>query len=278
MPRIIDAHAHLWDTSCLTYPWLADEPDLPDVFGPADLHRAAPEIDAYVFIEADAPDEQAFAEAARVASLPDEHPRLAGIVACAPLEQPDAEAALARLEEIERVVGVRRLLQGHDDAFFELPALAAGLRAVARRGWTFDACVHAGQLPAVVGLARRHPDLIVVLDHLGKPDVHGGPEAFARWRTDLAALAELPNVVVKLSGLPAQAGAQRIDLAPWLRAAVDLFGPQRAMLGSDWPVSSRGPWSLPDWIDTVRTALGPTGDEWDAIAAGTAQAAYGLRV
>lgn len=278
MPQIVDAHAHLWDTARLTYPWLADEPDLPAAFGPADLHLAAPAVDAYVFVEADCLDAQAFDEAVWVASSPDEHPRLAGIVACAPLELPGAEAALTRLGEIERVVGVRRLLQGRDEAFFELPALAVGLRAVARRRWTFDACVHAGQLPALVGLARRHPDLTVVLDHLGKPDVHGGPDAFARWRTDLAALAELPNVVVKLSGLPAQAGAQRLDLAPWLRAAVDLFGPRRAMLGSDWPVSSRGPWSLPDWIDTVRTALRPTDDEWDAIAAGTAQAVYGLRV
>ena len=277
MPQIIDAHAHLWDTSRLTYPWLADEPDLPAVFGPADLHGAAPEIDAYVFVEADCLDEQAFDEAAWVASSPDEHPRLAGIVANAPLEASGAEAALTRLEAVDRVVGVRRLLQGHDDAFFELPALAAGLRAVARRRWTFDACVHAGQLPALVGLARRHPDLTVVLDHLGKPDVRGGPDAFARWRTDLAALAELPNVVVKLSGLPAQAGAQRIDLGHWLRAAVDLFGPDRAMLGSDWPVSSRGAWTLPEWIESVRTALGSTDDEWLSVAAGTARAAYGLR-
>ena len=81
-----------------------------------------------------------------------------------------------------------------------------------------------------------------MLDHLGKPPLYGGPEEFARWRSALAKLAELPNTAVKLSGLPAEARnrAPEASFGPWIRAAYDLFGPHRSMIGSDWPVR-RGP-------------------------------------
>ena len=96
--------------------------------------------------------------------------------------------------------GLRRLLQDEDHSFFELGSFAQGLDGVARRGWTFDACVRWHQLEDLYELARRHEDLPLVLDHLGKPPLNGGPDEFARWREALARLAELPNTAVKLSG------------------------------------------------------------------------------
>lgn len=275
---VIDAHAHLWDRTRFHYAWLDAEPDLPGTFLPSDLHEAAPEIDAFVFVQADCADDQGYDEAAWVRSLPAGSPALAGIVAFAPLERDDADTALTALEAIDGVVGVRRLLQSEHESFFEHRGLSDGLRGVVRRGWTFDACVRAHQLPALTSLVREHPDLTVVVDHLGKPEITSDAEAFERWRADLGALARLANTVVKLSGLPAESRGREPapDVAPWLRAAVDLFGPQRSMLGSDWPVSGTGATRLPEWIAQVRAAVGASTADWHEITEGTVKRTYGI--
>jgi predicted TIM-barrel fold metal-dependent hydrolase len=278
MTSVIDAHAHLWDRSRFTYAWLEDEPELPAVFLPGDLRAAGTDIDGFVFVQADCLEKEGWAEASWVQSLKSSTPELRGIVAFAPLEQPHADFALGALESIPLVVGVRRLLQGEGERFFELDSLGAGLDAVARRGWTFDACVRWHQLGALATLASRHEDLPIVVDHLGKPPLTSGAEEFDSWRKALAALAAIPNTTVKLSGLPAEAapGTGQDVYRDWLVAAVDLFGPERAMVGTDWPVSSAGDLDRADWFELIRDQTGVTTSEWAQMAALTAERIYRL--
>lgn len=276
----IDAHAHLWDRRRFDYAWLDDEADLPSVFLPADLAAAGGSgIDAFVFVQADAAPDQGVAEATWVQSLAPTTPALAGLIAFAALEQNSVDAELDALAELDLVVGIRRLLQSEDVSFFEAPTFASGLRKVAARGWTFDACIRWTQMPELLSLARANPDLSIIVDHLAKPPV-GEPDLFDDWQRRLSKLAELPNTSIKLSGLPAEASAfaTPVDVEPWIRAGFDLFGPERSMIGTDWPVSAQDQSTRADWFATVRAAIGPADGEWAQIADGTARRIYGLPV
>ncbi len=201
-----------------------------------------------------------------------------GVVAAVALDGPDAEAQLDALRANPGVVGVRHNLQSSSPAVFDSETFAAGLRAVAERGLTFDACVRWHQLPSLAALIAQAPDLDVVLDHLGKPPI-AELRRLDHWRAHLLDLAHNPRVSVKLSGLYAECPPRTADIngasAPWLRAGLDLFGAGRAMVASDWPVSTRGG-RYDQWFRLVLDDLGLSPDEREAIASGTAIRVYGL--
>jgi L-fuconolactonase len=125
------------------------------------------------------------------------------------------------------------------------------------------------------------PELRFVLDHLGKPEIRAGAAGLARWRGPFAALAEQPNVTAKVSGLVTEADWatwRSRDLRPFVREAVDRFGPDRLMFGSDWPVCL-----LAGSYGRVRAALlealSPLSEaSATAIFGGTAARVYRLRV
>ena len=146
---------------------------------------------------------------------------------------------LDRLQELGKVVGIRRQLQDDPIAFFDHPGLLEGLRMLPARGLPYDACIVHEQLPALTELLSKVPDLPVVLDHLGKPPVAAGDDG--TWARNLAELAALPQVRMKLSGIAPEGSADRPvreQARSWLLTALDLFGPERCMIGSDWPVSA----------------------------------------
>ena len=242
--RVLDSHLHLWDPGVLTYTWL--EGPLAWMFAESELLEEqldGPSEEAAIFVQAEPIEEQQLDEVRWVDSIA----LAAGVVAIvagARLDRgAETEAHLAALAEHERVIGIRHLLQGEPDGFARTPVFLEGARAVAARGWTFDACVLAHQLSDVVALAAAVPDLPIVLDHLGKPRIGtaSAPVApSAAWLTDLGELASHPQVFCKLSGLPAETGGVWTDaqIRPFLDAALDAFGPDRLMWGSDWPVSS----------------------------------------
>ena len=275
----VDSHVHVWDPSLHRHAWLDAEPALNRAVLPADIGFAAAGVDRAVFVQADAA--ESVGEAAWVASL--DWPQLAGIVAHAPLERSDAAEVLDQLAGIPLVIGVRRLLQDESREFFASQALAKGLAEVARRELTFDACVRHGQLHALYNLARSVPDLSVVIDHLGKPPVADGlySDAGVHWLTAMAALAELDGVTVKLSGLAPEANPTSAigpQARPFLHVAVELFGVNRCMVGSDWPVSGHTKHSLgyAEWFSLVLDGLSLSKSEQASIAADTASRVYGL--
>lgn len=279
--RLVDAHLHVFDPGPLTYPWLADVPAIDAPHVPADIETALDPL--FVVVQADALPEQGLAEARWVESLADgAHPQVAATVAFAPLEQGSAVAGYLRaLKELPRVRGVRRLLQDEEPGFFASPALLDGLAEVHRSGLTFDACVRWWQLPALADLLARLPGLPVVLDHLGKPPVTQGIGSAdgQAWLDGVTRLATLPQAHVKISGLPPEAtdpAAGTATLTPWIRAVVDAFGVERAMVGSDWPVSRDQPLGLSydGWFATVVDALDLSDAERDRLLAGTALEFY----
>ncbi|MEO6532241.1 MAG: amidohydrolase family protein [Pseudolysinimonas sp.] len=273
MSSLIDSHVHVWDPQVNEYGWLEGVLDRP--YLPAEYHAAAPEVTGVIFVQADARD--GLAEARWVSEL--DWPELLGIVAHAPLELGGGVAAyLDEVRGVNKVVGIRRLLQDEPLAFFESDALRAGLATLAGSGLVFDACVRTGQVSALTRLLASVPELPVVLDHLGKPPVAAGDDG--SWERDLRELAALPQVRVKLSGMAPEAAPAELlgQVRPWLETALDAFGAERCMVGSDWPVSavtSHGQ-SPGAWIDLVLDDLGAAPAEREQLAWRTAAAFYGV--
>ena len=276
----IDTHLHCWDRRLFSYGWLEGTP-FPERFTPADVADQSESSLGAIFVEADRTPAEGPAEARWAAQLHEGGPSIAAVVAFLPVERGDAVAAdLDLLRDNHKVAGVRRLLQDEQADFFEDPSVAAGLAAVGEAGLTFDACVRAHQLPALVRLRQRAPETTVILDHLGKPDIDDewGSQSTAQWLKDLTALASEPNTLIKLSGQGSAADrAGTFDRArPFVGAALETFGPGRCMVGSDWPVSRRDGEPYEAWFDFIATSFGLSEAEQELVLRGNAASAYGI--
>lgn len=242
--RILDSHLHLWEPGRLAYDWL--EGPLASRFAAEELEAARRPGDehAAVFVQASSDPDQFLDEVEWVASIA-ERTGVRGIVAGVRLDRGTrTERDLDAVAQHPLVVGVRHLLQGEVEGFAGTASFRAGAAALAERDLTFDACVRGvAQLRDVEALAADLPQLQIVLDHLGKPEVGTArmPAApSAEWSDALRALAAHEQVFCKLSGLPAEAGGSwsSAQVNPFFDAALAAFGPDRLMFGSDWPVSA----------------------------------------
>jgi len=160
-----------------------------------------------------------------------------GVVGWAELKAPSAPARIADLARRPKLKGLRPMLQIlADDAWIADPALTPAIEAMIAHGLSLDALVYTRHLPHLARLARRHPDLAIVIDHGAKPPIARG--ALDPWRGEIEALAAMPQVYCKLSGLLTEAavGQPASALAPYVQHLVACFGPERLMWGSDWPV------------------------------------------
>lgn len=260
MPEgIIDAHHHLWDRARHPQPWIdpvsmaaidADftPTELASQTGPAgvtgtvvvqSIHSAAETIDLL--------------DTAAHSDL------IQGVVGWLDLTTPDVADRIHRLQGMPggaKLVGVRHLVQGEPDpAFLDREDVRRGIAAVGRAGLVFDLVIRHHQLPAAARLAAGLPHVSFVLDHLGKPPL--ADQDLRDWADDLRALAALPNVTAKVSGLVTEANWSSwrpSDLAPAVSHALDVFGPDRLMFGSDWPVCLLAI-TYQDWIHTLRDLL-----------------------
>lgn len=275
-PPLIDSHVHFWDPHRLDYPWLAELPPLNRPFTPRNLADAAPEPTDVIFVEAGCAERHARDEIAWVRSEAGRRPWIRGVVAHVPLEDTAAtQAVIGRYANDSFVVGVRRNIQDEPAGFTRHAAFRAGVGLLGEAGLPFDACVREHQLPELIELAAACPDTVIVLDHLGKPSAD---QPTATWRRALRALAEHGNVVCKLSGLATEAapGTGPESLVAMVREALDAFGPDRCLYGSDWPVMTLAT-RYGTWLDVVRTALVPFGDTaTDAVLRSNAARVYGL--
>ncbi len=285
-PTIIDAHVHLYDTRLWRYPWLDAVPHIKAPFLLQDYAEATSgtTVEQFVFIEVGAHPEDAVSEVRWVADHcaanadDDGFPALGAIVAQARVERGDAvEEELDALLETGKVTGIRRIVAApfqSDPDVCTSPAFIDGVRRVGRRGLSFDIGAPASYLPKVVTLARACGDAPLVLDHLGMPT--GVETPFDDWRRELRALAALPNVFCKISGLLSHAGSDPPAkvLAPYVAEAVEIFGFDRVILGSDYPVHNVAG-GVAGWLDTVLTILsGSSEDELRRLCADNAQSVY----
>ncbi|MFF4905325.1 amidohydrolase family protein [Streptomyces sp. NPDC001260] len=235
----VDAHHHVWDLSVRDQDWIPRHSPIRRNFTVAGLQpeaRAAG-VDRTVLVQTVTVAE----ETPEFLALADAHDLVAGVVGWTDLTRPDIADELARLRALPggaHLKGIRHQVQGEADPGWLLrPDVLRGLTAVAEAGLAYDLVVLPRQLPVCAKASARLPRLTFVLDHLGKPPIASG--ALEPWATDLRTLAALPNTVAKLSGLVTEADSADWtldDLRPYVETALEAFGPDRLMFGSDWPV------------------------------------------
>ena len=277
----VDAHVHFWDGTRLPYPWLAGVPAIAAPHTPAELAAAAapraPEV--MVFVESAVAPAHALDEVRWIEALAEGGAPVGAIVAQVAVDRgAETAAALAALDGHARVRGVRHNLQDAREPGHALrPAFVAGVRQVGARGWTFDLCVRHGQLPMCAALARACPATTFILDHAGKPDIRNG--LLDPWRGDVAALAALPNVVCKLSGLVTEAAPASwapAVLGPYVEHLLSCFGPGRLLFGSDWPVVNLAA-DYRRWLEAALELLQPlTAGERAAVMSENTRRIYRL--
>jgi L-fuconolactonase len=284
-----DAHQHFWQIARGDYAWLrADDPGvaplvrdfMPDALAPLLREHG---VTRTVLVQAT----DSVAETEFMLALAAAHDSVAGVVGWVDLAGADAAATLDRLAADHRLKGVRPMLQdlpAHD--WIARAPRPDAMRALQRLGLRFDALVKPRQLEPLARFARAWPGLPVVIDHAAKPPLAAAwnDAAMQQWRHDMAALAALPQVSCKISGLLTElrpAGrASRAQCIQVLRPVVDAllgwFGPARLMWGSDWPVLTLAA-GYDDWIAVSDALLGPlAAAERAQVLHGSAQRFYGL--
>jgi L-fuconolactonase len=170
--------------------------------------------------------------------LADEHAFIKGVVGWVDLRSPRVDEQLAHYASHPKLAGVRHLVHDEpDDDFMLRPDFRAGIARLREFGLTYDLLLFPKHLPTASRLVEEFPDQPFVVDHIAKPFIRDG--LVSPWREDLAQLAAFPNVTCKLSGLVTEAHWQQWraeDIRPYLDIAFESFGPNRLMIGSDWPV------------------------------------------
>jgi predicted TIM-barrel fold metal-dependent hydrolase len=273
--RIIDTHLHLVDRTRFRYPWLDGVPALNRDWS-LDAYRAqaqAAGIEAAIHMEVDVADADREGETAWATAL--SAPVIAAIASCRP-EDADFPKKLDALAGNPRLRGLRRILHTSPDELGQHPLFAENLRRLPAYGLTFDLCVLARQLPVALMLAKACPQTQFVLDHCGVPDVAG--KALDPWRADIAALAALPNVACKISGVVAYAGDGWMtgDLKPFVEHCIAAFGWDRVVWGSDWPVCTLTA-DLKRWVTATHDLLsGASEDEKTKLLSRNAGRIYRL--
>ena len=273
---VVDSHIHFWDTDRFDYPWLQGFTELNRPFVPADLDVSDVLIEGLIFVQANPVWEAVDEETAWVQDLRGRDARIQGLVAGVPLDRGAAavNASLQRLSHEPGVAGVRQL-QDENEGFALQPQFVDAAQLAGQFGLTVDICVRSHQIAEVTKLAELCPEGTFVLNHLGKPDVAAGQ--WTGWLHDIKAMAHLDNVRCKLSGLTTEAGEGTRGtnkIRRYLRAAVDAFGPDRCMFGSEWPNASLHI-SFAGWVSLVLDSVSDLGArERDRVMRGTALEVY----
>jgi L-fuconolactonase len=274
---VVDSHVHVWDADRAAYRWLADVPELARRYDLADVKDecAAAGVRQVVLVQAaDSVDDTELMLATAAAN-----PVVAGVVAWLPIDDVRAAEVCLTHWAGEPIVGARHLV--HRDPHHDLlarPRVAEVLDLLAERRLVFDVCAASEDLPRLVPvIADRHPDLVLVVDHLAKPPIR--QRGWEPWASLLADAARSPNVMVKLSGLNTAAapGDASAALQPYVDHALELFGPDRTMYGGDWPFALLSATSYTQIWSNLRGCLDrldPPGRR--AVLATTARRVYGL--
>ena len=252
--KIIDTHQHLWDLGLFSFTWCRDDPQLNRSFRIQDYLDATRGLDVEksVCVEADVDDPHMLDETRYLLKLAEfkDNP-VAGVVACCRPEHEGFRKYLDKFAGHPALKGVRRILHSQPDSLGQGKTFLDNVRSLSSYGLSFDICVLARQLPIAINLVRQCPSVTFILDHCGVPPVKEG--SLDPWRAHLREIAGFPNVACKVSGLVAYADPAcwtPEDLRPFVEHAIECFGWERVMFGSDWPVCTLSA-TLKKWVETL---------------------------
>lgn len=275
---VVDSHHHFWQIDRFNYSWMPDGSPLATNYGPDDL---APLIESVginytVIVQAvSSPD-----EAHWLLELAERYEFIAGVVGWVDLTDPKVGYTLDELQRSKYFKGVRHIWEGEEDPGWIVNSGAInGLQELVRRKLTFDFLAKPPNLPFIPQVMDQVPDLRAVVDHIAKPLI--ADHVIEPWLTDLRKVASINGIHCKISGMVTEADHQNWtpdDLRPYVHHVLGLFGSDRLMFGTDWPVSTLAA-EYKTVTDTARGILDSLSPSANAdIFGGTAARFYRLGI
>jgi len=255
---VIDSHHHLWRYSPRDYPWIPPGSRLAQDHGLAELEAAtgSASVTGTVVVQA----RQALEENDWLLELGARSALIRGVVGWVPLVDAMVAADLERLAAAPKFKAVRHVLQEEPDEYFLRDDFHRGLAQLPAHGLVYDLLIFQRQLALGLQLVDRQPNLPIIIDHIAKPEIRNGRVEDA-WRIGMAELAKRPNVIgVKISGMATEVADAVLDEATfhaYFQETLELFGPERVMFGTDWPVCLLRLESYAAWADMLRRFVAP---------------------
>jgi len=273
---MIDSHQHFWQVGRFDYPWMTSNLGiLYRDYLPNDLISILSDnhVDKTILVQAS----NSVAESRWLLELASMNSFIAGVVGWVDLTSPDINTQLDELCADPKFKGVRHLVESEpSDDWLVQPAVLKGLRQLSTRGLSYDLLVHTRHLKHIPRVAESCPDLNFVIDHLAKPPITRNE--IEEWSAALKPLARYANMYVKLSGLVTEANWNSWttdDLRPYVDIALESFGPDRMMFGSDYPVCLLAA-SYERVLDSFREILSLSDADRDKIFSQNAEKFYRL--
>ncbi len=233
----IDSHQHFWKYNSETHAWIDDNmSSIRRDFLPSDLKAVYTEngIDGCVAVQAD----QTLEETEFLLDLASDNDFIKGVVGWADLRDKNVEETLEKYVSNDKLKGWRHIVQGESDPnFLLLPEFMRGISNLEKFGYTYDILVFPHQLGAVLEFVKQFPNQKFVIDHIAKPYIKDG--FYEGWAVLMEAIAQHENVYCKLSGMITEADYNSWapeEVHPYLHHVLEIFGSERLMFGSDWPV------------------------------------------
>jgi L-fuconolactonase len=274
MLPIVDTHQHLWDLSKFKLAWFdpqtAEGKILGHSFTPKEYAEATKGLNVVksVYMEVDVVPEQQQKEADYLIELC----KSGATTTCAAVlsGRPNAEGFekyISQFKGSKYVKGIRQVLHVKDTpaGYCLDPKFIKGIQLLGAQGLSFDLCIRPAELPDFVKLIDKCPDTRFILDHCGNADLKHTSAQRDQWKKDMAEIAKRKNVVGKVSGFIASAPARgkwTIDeLAPVINHTLEVFGPDRAIFGGDWPVCLLGVEKYADWVNALKTVVADRSEE-----------------
>jgi L-fuconolactonase len=278
---VIDAHQHIWQLGEHDCRW--PTPDLVTIyrhFGVEDVIPLArfAGVTGSVLVQSQESD----ADTDYLLAVAEQSDFVKAVVGWVDLASESAPARISHLAGHPKLRGLRPMLQSlPDDDWILRPELEPAIAAMKLHKLSFDALVYTRHLPHLEQFARCHSDLPIVIDHAAKPAVIATDRPADDWRNAIASIARLPNVYCKISGLPTESGKDQgqAELAPYIQYLLKVFGAERLMWGSDWPVIGLAPNKqlsiYKNWLNLVHHALaGCKVSEIESVFIGTSLRFY----
>lgn len=274
----IDSHQHFWRYNSEEYGWIDESMSslrrdfLPEDLGPELMHAG---FDGCIAVQV----RQTLEETRWLLELADSFPFVLGVIGWVDLRTENIRQQLARFANNPKFLGVRHIVQSEaDDRFLLQPEFLRGIGMLTEFNLSYDILIYPRHLPVAAEFVGRFPSQRFVLDHMAKPLIKS--RGVEPWSLDIRDLAKFPNVFCKLSGLVTEADWQSWkpnDIAPYLEVAMDCFGPDRLMIGSDWPVCTVAS-SYSRVLNLVMEFLGKYSESVrEAVLGGTAMKFWNLK-
>ena len=246
----IDAHHHCWKFDAQRHSWIDDSMQvIQQDFYPEDLAPALEEngIVGTVLVQVEMDDADNIFSLAQAKN----HPFIKGIVGWIDLLSPDLSEQLEQWKEQPIMKGFRHIAQAEPDDFLARPMVIKGIEQLGKHGFTYDILIKPTQLNVASILVEALPDQRFVIDHIAKPYI--AARELDAWRKGMQRMAKNKNVYCKISGLVTEADWRHWNyeqLRPYFETVLDIFGPDRLMFGSDWPVCLVAS-GYTQWVQTV---------------------------